>query len=107
MPAAAGAYINRMAAAAAAAATPAGMEAARFEFAATCFSCVEELLQKTGVKASQINFVITNSSLFNPTPSLSTSIMNHFKMGGNTRGYSLVRTTCYCVCYLACYIATL
>uniref|UniRef100_A0A383WBH3 Very-long-chain 3-oxoacyl-CoA synthase n=1 Tax=Tetradesmus obliquus TaxID=3088 RepID=A0A383WBH3_TETOB len=69
--------------------TQTGMEAARFEFAATCFSCVEELLQKTGVKASQINFVITNSSLFNPTPSLSTTIMNHFKMGGNTKGYSL------------------
>jgi 3-ketoacyl-CoA synthase len=75
------------------------MEAARFEFAATCFSCVEELLQKTGVKASQINFVITNSSLFNPTPSLSTTIMNHFKMGGNTRGYSLVS-----MCYTSCYV---
>jgi 3-ketoacyl-CoA synthase len=71
-----------------------GMEAARFEFAATCFSCIEELLQKTGVKPSQINFVITNSSLFNPTPSLSATIMNHFKMGGNTKGYSLVRP-CY------------
>lgn len=37
----------------------------------------------------QINFVITNSSLFNPTPSLSAAIMNHFKMAATTINYSL------------------
>eukprot|EP00877_Chromochloris_zofingiensis_P006813 jgi/Chrzof1/2385/Cz11g13060.t1_LCKAS7[v5.2] len=65
------------------------MEAARAEFAATCLSTIEELLNKTGVKAHQIKFVITNSSLFNPTPSLSATIMNHFKMSTNTMNYSL------------------
>eukprot|EP00879_Flechtneria_rotunda_P000401 GHRR01000495.1.p1 GENE.GHRR01000495.1~~GHRR01000495.1.p1 ORF type:complete len:487 (+),score=167.61 GHRR01000495.1:833-2293(+) len=65
------------------------MEAARFEFATTCYSCIQELLEKTGVRAGQINFVITNSSLFNPTPSLSASIMNQFGMGKRTKGYSL------------------
>eukprot|EP00877_Chromochloris_zofingiensis_P000734 jgi/Chrzof1/10661/Cz05g07110.t1_LCKAS6[v5.2] len=65
------------------------MEAARDEFAATCLATVQDLLDKTGVKASQINFVITNSSLFNPTPSLSATIMNHFKMSSSTINYSL------------------
>jgi 3-ketoacyl-CoA synthase len=66
-----------------------GMEPARFEFAATCFPTIQEVLDKAGVGADQINFVITNSSLFNPTPSLSAMIVNHFKMGKKTIGYSL------------------
>jgi hypothetical protein len=66
-----------------------GMEAARFEFGATCITTVSELFAKTGVKPHQVNFVITNSSLFNPTPSLSAMIMNHFKMSGRTINYSL------------------
>lgn len=66
-----------------------GIEAARFEFAATCFTTIEDLLNKTGVRPHQINFVITNSSLFNPTPSLCAAIMNHFKMGADTMSYSL------------------
>eukprot|EP00879_Flechtneria_rotunda_P017969 GHRR01018833.1.p1 GENE.GHRR01018833.1~~GHRR01018833.1.p1 ORF type:complete len:680 (+),score=136.37 GHRR01018833.1:887-2926(+) len=66
-----------------------GIEPARFEFGATCIPVIEELLSKAGVKPTQINFVITNSSLFNPTPSLSAAIINHFKMGFNTMSYSL------------------
>ncbi|WIA09022.1 hypothetical protein OEZ85_008436 [Tetradesmus obliquus] len=65
------------------------MEAARFEFGTTCITTVTELFAKTGVKPHQVNFVITNSSLFNPTPSLSAMIMNHFKMSGRTINYSL------------------
>lgn len=40
-----------------------GIEAARFEFGATCFTTIQELLDKTGVTPRQIDFVITNSSL--------------------------------------------
>jgi 3-ketoacyl-CoA synthase len=66
-----------------------GIEAARFEFGATCFTTISELLHKTGVSPRQVDYVITNSSLFNPTPSLSAAIMNHFKMSSKTLGYSL------------------
>jgi len=66
-----------------------GIDAARFEYGKTCFVAIEEVLQKTGIKAGQVNFVITNSSLFNPTPSLSASIINHFKMPSSTINYSL------------------
>jgi 3-ketoacyl-CoA synthase len=41
------------------------------------------------VKPSQIGYVITNCSLFNPTPSLSATIMNHFGMSGKTLNYHL------------------
>ena len=61
----------------------------REEFELTCFQCVEALLAKTGVRPEQIKFVVTNSSLFNPTPSLSAMIMNRFKMPSTTINYNL------------------
>jgi 3-ketoacyl-CoA synthase len=69
--------------------TSTGIDACRQEYADLCFSAVEEVLDKTGVKPHQIKFVITNSSLFNPTPSLSASIINRFKMPATTINYSL------------------
>jgi hypothetical protein len=62
---------------------------ARKEFETTCFSAIRDLLNKTGVQPRQIGIVITNSSLFNPTPSLAATIMNHFKMPPSTFGYNL------------------
>jgi 3-ketoacyl-CoA synthase len=66
-----------------------GIEACRKEYTELCFGAIEELLAKTGVKPHQIKFVITNSSLFNPTPSLSASIINRFKLPHTTINYSL------------------
>jgi 3-ketoacyl-CoA synthase len=66
-----------------------GIEAARQEYMDTCFACVSELLEKTGVAPAKVKFVITNSSLFNPTPSLSAAIMNRFRMRDDTINYSL------------------
>jgi hypothetical protein len=54
-----------------------------------CFSAVRDLLNKTGVSPKQVGVVITNCSLFNPTPSLSATIINHFGMGGRTINYNL------------------
>jgi 3-ketoacyl-CoA synthase len=65
------------------------IEVCRDEFRATCLTTVQELLDKTGVKPHEIDFVVTNCSLFNPTPSLSATIMNHFKMPATTRNFSL------------------
>ena len=66
-----------------------GLAVAREEFEATCFAAVDELLRKTGVHPRQIRFLITNSSLFNPTPSLGAMVMNRFKLGPRTQNYSL------------------
>ena len=65
------------------------MSDARWEFEQVCFSAIKEVLGKTGVQPRQIGVVIVNCSLFNPTPSLSAMIMNHFKMGSNTINYNL------------------
>jgi 3-ketoacyl-CoA synthase len=67
------------------------MAHARDEFEKMCFQAVDELLRKTGLNAKKgdIDIVITNSSLFNPTPSLSATIMNHYKMPSTTLNYSL------------------
>jgi 3-ketoacyl-CoA synthase len=66
------------------------MAHARDEFEKMCFQCVDELMRKTGLNAKRdIHMVITNSSLFNPTPSLSATLMNHYKMPSTTLNYSL------------------
>jgi predicted naringenin-chalcone synthase len=51
--------------------------------------------------------VITNSSLFNPTPSLSATIMNHFKMPHTTLNYNLGGMGCSAGAHLVvfCYCA--
>jgi 3-ketoacyl-CoA synthase len=54
-----------------------------------CFTAVRDVLAKTGVHPRQIGCVIVNCSLFNPTPSLSAMIMNHFKMSSNVINYNL------------------
>jgi 3-ketoacyl-CoA synthase len=66
-----------------------GIDSARYEYNETCFLAVKEVLEKTGINPRQVKFVITNSSLFNPTPSLSAAIINHFKMPSSTINYSL------------------
>lgn len=49
----------------------------------------QDLLDKARVSPRQISIVITNSSLFNTTPSLSAAIMNHFKLPSRTVNYNL------------------
>jgi hypothetical protein len=66
-----------------------GLDVARKEFETTCFQVVEELIAKTGVDPKRIRFLVTNSSLFNPTPSLGAMIMNRFKLASSVQNYSL------------------
>lgn len=42
-----------------------------------------------GCLALQIDILVVNCSLFNPTPSLSAMIINHFKMRSNIVSYNL------------------
>ncbi len=43
---------------------------ARHELELVFFACVDELLQKSGLKPTEIDVLITNCSLFNPIPSM-------------------------------------
>ncbi|KAJ8457964.1 hypothetical protein OPV22_030890 [Ensete ventricosum] len=65
------------------------MAEARKEARAVMFGAIDELLAKTGVKPKDIGILIVNCSLFNPTPSLSAMLVNHYKLRGNVVSYNL------------------
>ncbi|XP_058085460.1 3-ketoacyl-CoA synthase 11-like [Magnolia sinica] len=65
------------------------MAEARKEAEMVMFGAVDQLLAKTGVKAKDIGIVVVNCSLFNPTPSLSAMIVNHYKLRENVKSYNL------------------
>ncbi|XP_016464703.1 3-ketoacyl-CoA synthase 20 [Nicotiana tabacum] len=65
------------------------MAEARKEAEMVMFGAIDELLAKTGVKAKDIGILVVNCSLFNPTPSLSAMIVNHYKLRGNVMSYNL------------------
>ncbi|KAF0935104.1 hypothetical protein E2562_030391 [Oryza meyeriana var. granulata] len=65
------------------------MAEARLEAEAVMFGAVDDLLRKTGVHAKDIGVLVVNCSLFNPTPSLSAMVVNHYKLRGNITSYNL------------------
>ncbi|CAI9118332.1 OLC1v1019891C1 [Oldenlandia corymbosa var. corymbosa] len=65
------------------------MAEARKEAEMVMFGAIDQLLQKTGVKAKDIGILVVNCSLFCPTPSLSAMIVNHYKLRGNILSYNL------------------
>ncbi|KAJ9188203.1 hypothetical protein P3X46_003588 [Hevea brasiliensis] len=65
------------------------MDEARREAESVMFGALNSLFDKTGVKPRDIDIVIVNCSLFNPTPSLSSMIVNHFKLRTNIKSYNL------------------
>ncbi|XP_010274236.1 PREDICTED: 3-ketoacyl-CoA synthase 11-like [Nelumbo nucifera] len=65
------------------------MSEARKEAEMVMFGAVDELLAKTGVKPKDIGILVVNCSLFNPTPSLSAMLVNHYKLRGNVLSYNL------------------
>ncbi|XP_059441486.1 3-ketoacyl-CoA synthase 11-like [Corylus avellana] len=65
------------------------VEEARKEAEMLIFGAVDELLAKTRVNVKDIGILIVNSSLFNPTPSLSAMVVHRYKLRGNVLSYSL------------------
>lgn len=65
------------------------MKEARKEAETVMFGAIDELFGKTSVKPKDIGILIVNCSLFNPTPSLSAMIVNHYKLRGNIKSYNL------------------
>ncbi|KAK5793988.1 3-ketoacyl-CoA synthase 17 -like protein [Gossypium arboreum] len=65
------------------------MAEARKEAETVMFGAIDELLDKTGVKAKDIGILVVNCSLFNPTPSLSAMVVNRYKLRGNILSYNL------------------
>jgi 3-ketoacyl-CoA synthase len=65
------------------------MAEARAEAEAVMFGAIDRVLAKTGVSARDVGVVVVNCSLFNPTPSLSAMVVNHYKMRGDVASYNL------------------
>ncbi|KAK4388924.1 3-ketoacyl-CoA synthase 11 [Sesamum angolense] len=65
------------------------MAEARKEAETVMFGAIDELLAKTSLKPKDIGILIVNCSLFNPTPSLSAMVINHYKLRGNIISYNL------------------
>lgn len=58
------------------------------------FDCVRNLLDKTKTKAEDVDFLVVNCSLFSPTPSLCTMIINEFGMRSDISSYNLSGMGC-------------
>ncbi|KAJ0981564.1 hypothetical protein J5N97_009819 [Dioscorea zingiberensis] len=65
------------------------MVEARKETMMVIFGAIDRLFETTGVKTKDIGVLIVNCSLYNPTPSLSALIINHYKLRGNVISYNL------------------
>lgn len=65
------------------------MKEARQEAESVMFGAIDGLLAKTSINPKDIGILVVNCSLFNPTPSLSAMIINHYKLRGNTVSYNL------------------
>ncbi|WJX27821.1 very-long-chain 3-oxoacyl-CoA synthase [Trifolium repens] len=58
------------------------------------YSAIKDLLQKTKINPKAIDILITNSSIFCPTPSLSSMVVNKFKMRSNIMSFHLSGMGC-------------
>lgn len=65
------------------------MANARLEAEEVMFGALDDLLQRTKIKPKDIDILVVNCSLFNPTPSLSAMVVNKYGLRGNIRTYNL------------------
>ncbi|KAK1422867.1 hypothetical protein QVD17_18156 [Tagetes erecta] len=65
------------------------MKQARAEAELVMFGALDSLFSKTKVRPEEISILIVNCSLFNPTPSLSSMIVNHYKLRPDIMSFNL------------------
>ncbi|XP_064985272.1 3-ketoacyl-CoA synthase 6-like [Musa acuminata AAA Group] len=70
------------------------MEASRAEAQLVIFSAIDDLLKKTGLRPKNIDILVVNCSLFSPTPSLSSMIINKYELRSNIRSFNLSGMGC-------------
>ncbi|VFQ96316.1 unnamed protein product [Cuscuta campestris] len=66
----------------------------REEAEAVLFAVVEEVLGKCGVRPDSVDVLVSNCSLFCPTPSITSMIINRFKFRSNVKSFSLSGMGC-------------
>ncbi|BAF26110.2 Os10g0158100 [Oryza sativa Japonica Group] len=66
------------------------MAEARAEAEAVMFGCLDKLFAATGVDPSRdVGILIVNCSLFNPTPSLASMVVNRYRMREDVKSFNL------------------
>lgn len=70
------------------------LSAARDEMDHMMFGALDELLFKTSLDPSRIDFLIVNVSMFYPNPSLSSHLVNHYKMRENVKTFNISGMGC-------------
>lgn len=65
------------------------MKEGREEASLVIFGALDELFEKTRIRPKDVGILVVNCSIFNPTPSLSAMIINHYKMRGNILSFNL------------------
>lgn len=65
------------------------MVAAREESSMVMFGSVQDVLDRCGLRPTDIDILVVNCSLFNPTPSLASMIINHFGMRTDILSFNL------------------
>nr|AXN70232.1 synthetase [Primulina spinulosa] len=65
------------------------MKEGRAEASTVMFGALDELFEKSKVRPKDIGVLVVNCSIFNPTPSLSAMIINHYKLRGNILSFNL------------------
>lgn len=70
------------------------VEASREESKTVIFTVVRDLLKKTSIRAKDIDILVVNCSLFSPTPSLCSMVINEFGMRPDISSYNLSGMGC-------------
>uniref|UniRef100_A0A5B6ZVB1 3-ketoacyl-CoA synthase n=1 Tax=Davidia involucrata TaxID=16924 RepID=A0A5B6ZVB1_DAVIN len=65
------------------------MKEGRAEASMVMLGALDELFEKTRIRPKDVGILVVNCSIFNPTPSLSAMIINHYKMRGNILSFNL------------------
>ncbi|WOL05916.1 hypothetical protein Cni_G14647 [Canna indica] len=66
------------------------MVEARMEAEAVMFGCLDALFEATGIDPRRdVRILVVNCSLFNPTPSLASMIVNRYKMREDVKSFNL------------------
>jgi 3-ketoacyl-CoA synthase len=71
-----------------------GLDSARLEAEMVLSGCMDDLFQKTKLRPQDIDILIVNCSLFNPTPSLASMVINKYKLRSNIKSFNLSGMGC-------------
>eukprot|EP01107_Rhizomastix_libera_P013018 TRINITY_DN3450_c1_g1_i1.p2 TRINITY_DN3450_c1_g1~~TRINITY_DN3450_c1_g1_i1.p2 ORF type:complete len:525 (-),score=128.39 TRINITY_DN3450_c1_g1_i1:1749-3323(-) len=70
------------------------MELARQECEMVFTGCLDDLFKKTGLGPKDIDILIVTCSLFNPTPSIASMIINKYKMKSTIKSFNMSGMGC-------------